>query len=101
MVYDQGGELLSDYTGLGLPNAIKPAEGSNIDTSLGLPMHTNSAMLAGIKDNGTSQDVLDKTTGVVVCTKAADDTSSNELASAPGVFLAGSSGLITPLVGRD
>ena len=101
IVYKEGGELLGDYTGLGLPNAIKPAEGSTIDTSLGLPMHTNSSMLKGIKDTFNNKEMQDKTTGVVICTKAADDTSSNELASAPGVFLAGGSGLIVPLVGSD
>ena len=103
IVYKEGGELLDSYAGLGLPNAIKPTEGegsTTIDTSLGLPMHTNSAMLKGITAN-TQADVLTKTTGVVICTRAADDTSSNELASAPGAFLAGASGLIAPLVGRD
>lgn len=100
IVYQEGGELLDNYEGLGLPNEIKPVDGNRIDTSLGLPMHANSAMLKGIKDVA-QPDVLAKTTGVVICTKAADDTSSNELASAPGVFLAGSSGLIAPLVGSD
>ena len=101
IVYKESGELLKSYEGLGLPNAINPKKNSDmIDTSLGLPMHTNSATLKGIKAT-TQPDVQAKTTGVVICTKAADDTSSNELASAPGVFLAGSSGLITPLVGSD
>ena len=102
IVYQEGGELLTSYEGLGLPNAINPNTEDMIDTSLGLPMHINSAMLKGIKDATQAQpEVLTKTTGVVICTKAADDTSSNELASAPGVFLAGSSGLVTPLVGSD
>ena len=105
IVYDQGGELLSDYQGLGLPNEISPSCPNNsdmIDTTLGMPMHKNSDMLRGIKQTaGNPQDVLAKTNGVVICTKSADDTNKNELASAPGVFLAGSSGLITPLVGRD
>ena len=101
IVYKEGGTLLTNYEGLGLPNEIKPTESDRIDTSLGLPMHSNSALLKGIKDVVTQQEIWDKTTGVVICTKAADDTSSNELASAPGVFLAGSSGMITPLVGSD
>ena len=107
IVYKEGGELLESYEGLGLPGkdeegkkGLHPSQTGMIDTSLGLPMHTNSAMLDGIKAT-TQPDVQAKTTGVVICTKAADDTSSNELASAPGVFLAGSSGLITPLVGSD
>lgn len=100
IVYQEGGELLDNYEGLGLPNDIKPVEGKSIDTSLGLPMHANSAMLRGIKDVAQAE-VLAKTTGVVICTKAADDTNNNELSSAPGVFLAGSSGLIAPLVGSD
>jgi len=101
IVYQESGELLDNYEGLGLPNEVKPVEGNRIDTSLGLPMHANSAMLKGIKDVATKPEVLAKTTGVVICTKAADDTSNNELSSAPGVFLAGSSGLIAPLVGSE
>ena len=101
IVYQESGELLDNYEGLGLPNDVKPVEGNRIDTSLGLPMHANSAMLKGIKDVATQSEVLAKTTGVVICTKAADDTSNNELSSAPGVFLAGSSGLIAPLVGSE
>ncbi len=100
IVYKEDGELLDNYEGLGLPNEIRPQASQRIDTSLGLPMHANSAMLKGIKDT-TGKEVQAKTTGVVICTKAADDTSNNELASAPGVFLAGSSGLIAPLVGSD
>ena len=99
IVYTEGGELLTSYAGLGLPNEIIPND-SRIDTSIGLPMHTNSAMLKGIKDVAAA-DVLAKTNGVVICTRTADDTNKNELATAPGVFAAGSGGLYMPLLGSE
>ena len=98
IVYDQHGELLSSYRALGLPEALHPNRRGMIDTTLGLPMHTLSPMLAGIRDVA-SGTVLNKVNGCVICTRSADDTSNNELASAPGVFLAGAKGQIVPLVG--
>ena len=102
IVYDEGGNLLDNYQGLGLPNSVNPktVETGMIDTSIGLPMHKHSAMLKGIKDVAAA-DVLAKTNGVVICTRTADDTNKNELATAPGVFAAGSGGLYMPLLGSE
>ncbi len=98
IVYDRGGELLSTYRSLGLPDALHPRHRGMIDMTLGLPMHTLSPMLAGIR-NVASAEVLAKVNGCVICTRSADDTNNNELASAPGVFLAGAKGQLVPLVG--
>ena len=59
-------------------------------------MHSNSGMLRGILQAGNQ--VLSNVNGVVICTRAADDTSSNQLATAPGVNASGGSGMLTQLV---
>ena len=128
IVYDDGGQLLTSYGGLGLPPDLLPSNSKMINTELGLPMHAHSPMLRGIKealnldttvntdadDDGdgdgeqggedtqtgeSSSSVLDKVNGCVICTQSADDTSSNRLATAPGIYMAGAQGLLVPLVG--
>ena len=47
MVYDNGGELLSDYRGLGLTSDLNPSKTGMINTELGLPLHAQSPMLRG------------------------------------------------------
>ncbi|MDE3270377.1 MAG: hypothetical protein OYH77_08890 [Pseudomonadota bacterium] len=100
MVYDNGGELLSDYRGLGLPPDLHPSKTGMLNSELGLPFHAYSPMLKGIKSVATPA-VLAKVNGCVICTQSADDTSNNRLATAPGIFLAGVSGKIVPLVGTN
>ncbi len=97
MVYDRGGDLLSDYRGLGLPTALAPHLDGMINHEAGLAMHAASPMLRGIR--AVAADALAKVSGCVICTQSADDTASNRLASAPGIFVAGGGGLVTPLVG--
>ena len=99
IVYDKGGGLLSDYTGLGLVKTLHPKESGNISEELGLPMHINSPMLRGIRTQAGA--VFDHINGCVICTQSADDTSNNELASAPGVFLGGARGSIVSLLGSN
>ena len=83
MVYDDGMQLLKDYAGLGLPSALNPYNNESLlDTSLGLPMHTNSGMLRGIK-MVADDSVLANVNGCVICTITADDTSGNEVVAAP------------------
>ena len=90
-----GKELLTSYEGLGLPSALHPKD--KINEELGLKMHTDSRMLAGIKAV-VSEGTLGNVNGCVICTQTADDTGANELASAPGIFAAGGAGSIVPLV---
>ena len=99
MVYDRGGELLSDYRGLGLPTALDPRLNDMVNSDAGLAMHAESPMLRGIRAVAT-EEVLAKVSGCVICTQSADDTASNRLATAPGIFMAGGGGLVTPLVGN-
>ena len=99
IVYDKGGELLSDYKGLGLVTALHPKESGNISEELGLAMHINSPMLRGMRTQASG--AFANINGCVICTQSADDTSNNELASAPGVFLGGAQGSIVPLLGSN
>ena len=92
-----GTELLGSYEGLGLPNVLHPKETGKINDELGLKMHTDSRMLAGIKAV-VAPEALANVNGCVICTQTDDDTSANELASAPGIFAAGGAGSIVPLV---
>ena len=91
-----GTELLTSYEGLGLPNDIHPSTTGKINEELGLKMHADSRMLAGIK--AVAPEALANVNGCVICTQTADDTGANELASAPGIFAAGGAGSIVPLV---
>lgn len=100
MVYDNGGELLSDYRGLGLPPDLHPSNTGMLNTDLALPLHAHSPMLRGIK-SVASPEVLAQVSGCVICTQSADDTSNNRLATAPGAFLAGAIGTLVPLVGTN
>lgn len=97
MVYDGGGRPLTSYTGLGLPSDLHP-DNKPINTDLGLAMHADSPILAGIKEV-IDDEISARVNGCVICTQSADDTSSNELATAQGIFLAGGNGLILPLIG--
>ena len=95
MVYDKGGVLLTDYSGLGLVTA---ATANDIDTTFGLPMHKGSPMLRGMKAT-TTPEVRANVNGFVICAQSADDTRNNKMATAPGIFKAGCNGSIVPLVG--
>ena len=98
MVYDRGGELLNDYRGLGLTTALDPRLSGMVNSDMGLAMHSESPMLRGIR--AVAADALAKVSGCVICAQSADDTASNSLATAPGIFMAGAGGLVTPLVGN-
>ena len=95
MVYDDNGKLLTDYSGLGLAETV--AE-DNVDTTFGLPMHASSPMLRGMKEMTTAA-IRDKVNGFVICSRSTDDTRSNRMATAPGIFKAGCDGSLVPLVG--
>lgn len=94
-----GTELLSSYEGLGLPSTLHPSNTGKINEDLGLKMHTDSRMLAGIR--AIAPEALANTNGCVICTQTADDTSANQLATAPGIFAAGGAGSVVPLVGMQ
>jgi hypothetical protein len=83
LVGKQGGQMdflaTAGYGKLGLPGNLVPsasATGSNVDTSLGLAFHADSAFLRGIKTR-TSQTTRDNINGVVIPAISQNDTANN------------------------
>jgi hypothetical protein len=66
------------YNKLGLPGNMVPTSTTFIDTTLGLPFHSDSAILRGIKSKA-SPTALAKVNGVVIPAISQNDTSSNPL----------------------
>ncbi len=66
------------YNKLGLPGNMVPTSTTFIDTSLGLPFHSDSAILRGIKSKAAAT-ALAKVNGVVIPAISQNDTNSNPL----------------------
>jgi hypothetical protein len=67
------------YNKLGVPGTMVPTSSTFIDMSLGLPFHSDSAILRGIKAKVTSPTALAKVNGVVIPAISQNDTNSNPL----------------------
>src|SRR3984893_6924147 len=66
------------YNKLGLPGAIVPTSSTFIDMSLGLPFHSDSAILRGIKSKASAAALL-KVNGVVIPARSQNDSNMNPL----------------------
>lgn len=66
------------YAKLGLPGNMVPTSSTFIDTSLGLPFHSDSAILRGIKTKATAP-TLAGVNGVVIPAMSQNDTGNNPL----------------------
>jgi hypothetical protein len=66
------------YSKLGLPGNMVPTSAAFVDATLGLPFHTDSAILRGIKSKA-SATALAKVNGVVIPAISQNDTNSNPL----------------------
>jgi hypothetical protein len=66
------------FSKLGVPGSMVPTSSAFIDMTLGLPFHSDSAILRGIKTKA-SATVLSKVNGVVIPAISQNDTSSNPL----------------------
>jgi hypothetical protein len=66
------------YNKLGVPGSMVPTSSTFIDMSLGLPFHSDSAILRGIKTKA-SATALAKVNGVVIPAISQNDTNSNPL----------------------
>jgi hypothetical protein len=102
MVSGQNGELLSDdgYMRLGLPQAMTPRQPGQVDLSLKLPFHVDSAFLRGIVAR-TTQATRDNMDGYVVCTRSDNDTGNNPHSPLYGINKAGADGALVPLIGTS
>ncbi len=104
MIGGQGGQqdfISADgYRKLGLPSDMLPALQGQIDESLGIAFHSDSAMLAGILDKVTPA-TLPGVTGSIICARSDNDTSENPLNPLYGIANAGLSGDLVGLVGTE
>ena len=66
------------FSKLGVPGSMVPTSTAFIDMSMGLPFHSDSAILRGIKTKA-SATILGKVNGVVIPAISQNDTSSNTL----------------------
>lgn len=66
------------YNKLGVPGSMVPTSSTFIDMTLGLPFHSDSAILRGIKSKA-SATALAKVNGVVIPAISQNDTNSNPL----------------------
>ena len=66
------------FSKLGVPGSMVPTSTAFIDMTLGLPFHSDSAILRGIKTKA-SATALSKVNGVVIPAISQNDTSSNPL----------------------
>lgn len=96
------------YTKLGVPPDIMPSvanannanSGDFIDDSLGLLFHSESAMLAGIKER-CSTSAMDATNGAVIPCRSENDTGNNPHNPMYGIYQAGLRGQLLQLVGSQ
>jgi hypothetical protein len=95
------------YQKLGLPADIIPssnnpnsASGDFTDESLGLLFHSESAMLAGIKQH-VAVETMNLTNGAVIPSRSDNDTGNNPHNPMYGIYRAGLKGQILQLIGSE
>ncbi len=84
------------YSRLGLPGSMVPTSTTFIDTSLGLPFHSDSAILRGIKSKATPA-TLAGVNGVVIPAMSQNDTGNNPLNAMYGIAKAAFGAGATPM----
>lgn len=107
LVGGRGGALddplsLQGYSRLGLPAAMVPnkSAGTFFDTSLGVPFHSDSAFLRGIKLT-CSADAMLGVNGAVIPARSENDTGNNPHNPMYAIHHAGSRGDLVNLVGSQ
>src|SRR5580693_9215261 len=103
----QGGQLdfisVAGYSKLGLPGTMVPNSStkSNIDSSLTLRYHSDSAHLRGIKTRFSNPTFMSKVTGTVIPALSQNDTNTNPHNPMYGIYQAGARGALLNLIGTD
>lgn len=92
----------SGYSMLGLPGGMVPnaSTGQNIDTSLGIAFHADSAFLRGIKTT-CSVAAMAGVDGCVIPARSENDTGNNPHNPMYGIYHAGARGELINLVGSQ
>ncbi|MFT3907660.1 MAG: hypothetical protein QM718_15290 [Steroidobacteraceae bacterium] len=106
LVGGSGGQLdflsTAGYSKLGLPGNMVPnsslGTGSNIDQTLGLAFHSDSAFLRGIR---ASTALAAGVTGAIIAARSENDTGANPHNPMYGIYTAGAKGDLLTLIGSD
>jgi len=96
-------DLLSTagYGRLGLPgNMVPTAAGANVSTAIGLPWHTDGAILRGILEK-TTPATQALTNGAVIAARSENDTGNNPHNPLYGVARMGAKGSLLTLIGSQ
>jgi hypothetical protein len=72
-----------------------------VNTTFGLPFHSDSGFLRGMLDKTTALGAQAGTNGVVFCSRSANDTQNNPLNPMYGIARTGSSGGLLTLIGNE
>ncbi len=94
---------VAGYSKLGLPGSMVPSSsttGSNIDASLGLRFHADSAHLRGIKLRASAK-AMAGTNGTVIPALSQNDTNTNPHNPMYGIYQFGARGGLLNLIGSE
>jgi len=95
---------VAGYNKLGLPGTMVPnssAAGSNVDSSLGLRFHKDSAHLRGIQARVKTASVMTNTSGTVIPALSQNDTNTNPHNPMYAIYQYGARGGLLNLIGTD
>lgn len=94
------GDFLSNagYSKQGLPSDLVPSAAANVDTTLGLAFHSDSAFLQGILEK-TSPTTQQNINGAVIAARSENDTGNNPHNPMYAINKAGANGELVALVG--
>lgn len=102
LVGGSGGQLdflsTAGYSKLGLPGNLVPSTGANIDTTLGLAFHSDSAFLRGIRQ---STAITTGVNGAIIAARSENDTGANPHNPMYGIYTAGAKGDLLTLIGSE
>lgn len=88
------------YSRLGVPNTMLPnIDPTFVNTDLGLAFHSQSAMLAGIRDKAPDLFGSNRVNGIVIPARSDNDTANNPHNPMYGLARAGAVGSVTDLIG--
>jgi hypothetical protein len=104
LIGQAGGQLdflsTAGYAKLGLPGDMLPNTPSFVSNALGLAWHSDGAILRGIQSKA-STGAQGNTNGVAIAAVSQTDTQNNPHNPMYGIWLAGASGALLPLIGTQ
>jgi hypothetical protein len=100
----QGGAMnflsTAGYSKLGLPGNMVPTASSFVSTALGLPWHSDGAILRGVS-SVASAAAMAGTNGAVFCAMSQNDTQNNPHNPMYGIAETGATGKLLTLIGTQ